>query len=261
MALVVVITGASSGIGRSLAFSWAKRGASVVLSARGHEALEQVAAEVRAAGGDALAVAGDVTVEEDRKALCERTLAAHGRLDVLVNNAGRGYYAPSLEIDPAELEAIYRLNVVAPVRLAQLAIEPLSAAKGTIVMVSSIAGLVAAPRMGAYASSKFALEALAMSLRAELASRGVRVLVVRPGPVATPFHANAVVTDDNVGYRPPGHKPQSPEEVAEGIVRAVEAGRDVLETSLFVKTASLAARVAPGPMRWIAKRMARRSGL
>ncbi|KYF63468.1 SDR family NAD(P)-dependent oxidoreductase [Sorangium cellulosum] len=261
MALVVVITGASSGIGRALALSWAKRGASVVLSARGQESLERVAAEVRAAGGEALAVAGDVTVEEDRKALCDRALGAYGRLDVLVNNAGRGYYVPTVEIDPAELEAIYRLNVVAPMRLAQLAIAPLSAAKGTVVMISSIAGIVSAPRMGAYASSKFALEALSMSLRAEVSSRGVRVLVVRPGPVATPFHANAVVTDHNVGYRPPGHREQSPEEVAEGIVRAVEAGREVLETSVFVKAASLAVRVAPGPTRWFSKYMARRSGL
>ncbi|WP_437678822.1 SDR family NAD(P)-dependent oxidoreductase [Sorangium sp. So ce131] len=260
MAPVVVVTGASSGIGRSLALAWARRGARVVLSARGQEALDRVAAEARAAGGDALAVAGDVTVEEDRKALCERALGAYGRLDVLVNNAGRGYYAPSLEVDPAELEAIYRLNVIAPVRLAQLAIEPLSAAKGTIVMVSSVAGVVASPRMGPYASSKFALEALSMSLRAELASRGVRVLVVRPGPVATPFRQNAVVADDNVGYRPPGHNPQSPDDVAEMTVRAVDAGREVLETSLFVKTASVAARVAPGPMRWITRQMARRSG-
>lgn len=260
MASVVVITGASSGIGRSLALSWAKRGARVVLSARGQEALERVAAEVRAAGGEALAVAGDVTIEQDRAALVERTLGAYGRLDVLVNNAGRGYYAPTLEIEPDKLEAIYRLNVVAPVRLAQLAIEPLTAAKGTIVMISSIAGLAVAPRMGAYASSKFALEALSMTLRAEVASRGVRVLVVRPGPVATPFHAHAVVVDGDVGYRPPGHKPQSPDDVAERIVRAVDAGAEVLETSLFVKTASLAARVAPGPMRWFSKRMARRSG-
>ncbi|MGK4006918.1 SDR family oxidoreductase [Sorangium sp. So ce1036] len=260
MAFVVVITGASSGIGRSLALAWAKRGASVVLSARGQEALERVAAEVRAAGGDALPVAGDVTVEEHRAALCERALGAYGRLDVLVNNAGRGYYAPTLEIEPEKLEEIYRLNVVAPVRLAQLAIEPLTAAKGTIVMVSSIAGLAVAPRIGPYASSKFALEALSMTLRAELASRGVRVLVVRPGPVATPFHEHAVVIDNDVGYRPPGHKAQSPDEVAGRIVRAVDAGSEVLETSLFVKAASLAVRVAPGPARWFSKRMARRSG-
>jgi short-subunit dehydrogenase len=259
MDFAVVITGASSGIGRSLALSWARRGARVVLNARGPEALERVASEVRKAGGDPLVVAGDVAVEAHRVELIDRTLHAYGRLDVLVNNAGRGYYAPTLKIDPSELEALYRLNVIAPVRLSQLAIEALAGARGTIVMVSSISGLVAAPRSGPYASSKFALEGLSMALRAELCSRGVRVLVVRPGPVATPFHRNAVV-DENVGYRPPGIRPQSPDEIAAMTVGAVDAGRAVLETSLFVKTVSLSARMAPGALRFIWKKMAQRSG-
>jgi short-subunit dehydrogenase len=257
---VVVVTGASSGIGRALAVEWGRRGARVVVSARSRAPLDEAAAEVRAAGGEAIAIAGDVTVEADRAALVERTVREMGRLDVLVNNAGRGYYAPTLAVEPATLEALYRLNVIAPVRLTQLAIDALRASKGTVVMVSSIAGMVAAPRIGPYASSKFALEALSMALRAELRSTGVRVLVVRPGPVATPFHENATVVDENVGYRPPGHKAQDAALVARMTVDAVEAGKSVLETSLFVKTASMAARVAPGLMRVISKRMAQKSG-
>jgi short-subunit dehydrogenase len=257
---VVIVTGASSGIGRALALEWAKRGATVVLSARGEQALQKVADEITSTAGDAIVVAGDVTKEEDRRALVDETMAARGRIDVLVNNAGRGYYAPALKVDPADLEALYRLNAIAPIRLAQLAYEPLCASKGTIVMISSVAGVVAAPRIGPYASSKFALEALSMALRAELRSTGVRVLVVRPGPVATPFHENAQVVDENIGYRPPGHKAQSPEAVAKMTVDAVDAKLDVLETSLFVKTASLAGRVAPGLMRRISKQMAAKSG-
>jgi short-subunit dehydrogenase len=88
----------------------------------------------------------------------------------------------------------------------------------------------------------------------------VRVLVVRPGPVATSFHENATVVDENIGYRPPGHKAQDAAVVARMTVDAVESGKSVLETSLFVRTASLTARLAPGLMRSIARRMAEKSG-
>ena len=91
-------------------------------------------------------------------------------------------------------------------------------------------------------------------------SRGVNLLVVRPGPVATPFHANAVVDEGGVGYRPPGHKAQSPDEVATKILRAVDRGDEVLETSLFVKASSAASRLAPAVFRRVARAMARRSG-
>jgi short-subunit dehydrogenase len=260
MGKVVLITGASMGIGRALALEWARRGANVVLSARSEGPLQQVANEVRAAGGVALAVKADVTQEPERAALVARTLRDLGRLDVLVNNAGRGYYAPTLKVDPETLEGLYRLNVIAPVRMAQLSIESLKESNGTIVMVSSIAGVVSSPRIGPYSSSKFALEALSMSMRAELRSTGVRVLVVRPGPVETPFHENATIVDENIGYRPTGHKPQTAETVARMTVDAVDAGKSVLETSLFVKTASFAARVAPALLRTITKRMAEKSG-
>ena len=125
----------------------------------------------------------DVTREEERVRLIEQARET-GRLDVLVNNAGRGYYGNVLRIDAAELEALFALNVVAPLRLAQLALDPLTRVGGTIVMLSSVAGVVASPRMGAYAASKFALEALSMALRhgGARSAPASRVLVVRPGP-------------------------------------------------------------------------------
>ena len=253
---VVVVTGASSGIGRAAAILWGKRGAKLVLSARNEVALARVVREVAEAGGQAVAEAGDVTREEHRVALVERAKRTFGGLDVLVNNAGRGYYAPVREIELEELESLFALNVNAPLRLSQLALPLLEKSRGTVVMVSSIAGLVVAPRMGAFAASKFALEALAVALRAECAASGVRVLVVRPGPVDTPFRENSIARGGEAGVRPPGAKVQSPEEVARQMVNAVERGRAVVETSLFVRGAAMMARVAPGVYRRVAARMA-----
>jgi short-subunit dehydrogenase len=257
--MAIVITGASSGIGRALALAWAKRKARVVLSARDEGALAKVAEEVRAAGGDAHVCAGDVTVEADRVRLIERALDVGGQIDVLVNNAGRGYYGDAVSLDLAELESLFALNVFAPLRLTQLALDPLTRVSGSVVMMSSIAGVISAPRHGAYSATKFALEALSDSLRAELASAGVRVVVIRPGPVDTPFRERATsVGGRDPEPRAPGARVQTPEEIAEQTVRAVEDGNPVVETSAYVKLASAATRLAPAAWRVVSRAMAAR---
>jgi short-subunit dehydrogenase len=247
----VLLTGASMGIGRALALAWGARGDRVVLSARSADKLAEVAREVEAAGGQAVVVPGDVTDEAHRTALVE----AAGEIDVLVNNAGRGFYAPALKIDLDEMRALFELNVVAPLRLVQLAVPRMN--EGTIVMLSSVAGVVAAPRYGAYAASKFALEALSMAMRSELAERNVRVVVVRPGPVATPFRANATRAPGEPGYHAPDPNAQSAETIARLTLRAVDRERSVVETSLFVRGASAAIRLVPPLTRIALRRMAR----
>lgn len=256
MAEVVAITGASSGIGEALALAWARRGASVVLGGRNEEALARIAREVAREGGEAFIEAGDVTDEAYRARFVGRARREKGHLDVLVNNAGRGYYSTVRALELAEVERLFALNVFAPLRLTQLALAPLEESRGAVVMVSSVAGVAASPRMGAYAASKFALEALSISLRAELASRSVRVLVVRPGPVDTPFRDNAVTDGGEAGVRPKGSRPQRPEVIAEQTLRALDRGRAVVETSAFVRVASAGARLAPPIFRAIAARMA-----
>ena len=255
----VVVTGASSGIGRSLALAFAARGDTVILSARDEKSLAAVAREVSDKGGTAVVCAADVTREDDRVRLASQASEGGAAVDVLVNNAGRGYYGAIASVDVKELEDIFALNVVAPLRLTQLLLEPLGRARGAVVMMSSVAGVVAAPKLGAYAASKFALEAISIALRAEVAALGVRVLVVRPGPVDTPFRANAVVSQTEAGVRPTGAKVQSPEDVAELTMRALAKGRDVVETSAFVRVASFASRVTPPLFRVIAKRMAKKA--
>jgi short-subunit dehydrogenase len=253
---VVVITGASSGIGRAAAVAWARRGERLVLSGRNQGALDEVARAANAAGGQAIAVAGDVTREADRARLVKQATDRFGGIDVLVNNAGRGYYAPVRQIDLNELEGVFALNVFAPLRLTQLALPALEKTRGTVVMVSSIVGVVATPRMGAYAASKFALEALAIALRAEHAAGGVKVLVVRPGPVDTAFRDNSIARDGAAGVRPKGARVQTAEQVADQMVDAVERERPVLETTGFVKVASGLARIAPAIYRRVAKMQA-----
>jgi short-subunit dehydrogenase len=255
----VVVTGASSGIGEALARAWARRGATLVLSARDEAGLARVARAVDAAGGKAIVVPADLTLEQDRVRLVQRARAEAGKIDVLVNNAGRGFYGSVARIDPLELQALFALNVVAPLRLAQLALDPLTRSGGALVMMSSVAGVVASPRMGAYAATKFALEAISMSLRAELAGTGVRVIVVRPGPVDTAFREHAVTTDGRAGVRPRGAEVQSPDDVADQTLRAVDRGQSVVETTTFVRLASAAARIAPFAVRWVSAAMAART--
>lgn len=252
----IVITGASMGIGRALALAWAMRGATIVLSARGKEALEDVAREVEAKGGRALVEAGDVTDEAHRVRLIERAARDGGSLDVLVNNAGRGFYARASKIDLEEMRRLFELNVLAPLRLVQLGLPHLERSRGTIVMMSSIAGVVAAPRYGAYAASKFALEALSMSMRSELADKGIRVVVIRPGPVATPFRANATRAEGEVGYDVPDPRSQSAEAVAALTLRAVDRAKPIVETSAYVRAVSAAARIVPPAVRLVLRRMA-----
>jgi short-subunit dehydrogenase len=254
----VLITGASMGIGRALARAWAERKATLVLSARNEDALADVARDVEARGGRAIVIPGDVTNADYRRELIRRATEGGG-LDVLVNNAGRGYYASTLAIDLADLRDLFELNVFAPLELAQLAIPHLERTKGTIVMLSSVAGVVAAPRYGAYSATKFALEAIAMSMRADLAAKDIRVVVVRPGPVDTPFRANASRGRGEPGYRERDPKAQSAEDVAARTIQAVDKGRAIEETSNFVKLTSAAARFAPAALRLALVRMAKQA--
>ena len=237
----IVVTGASSGIGRAIAIACARRGDTVFASAR----------HIESEHANIVAVKGDVTNENDRVRLIETA----GEIDVLVNNAGRGYYAPFASIDAHELEDLLRLNVIAPLRLTQLALPALRRSKGTVVMMSSVAGVVSSPKLGAYSASKFALEALAIALRAEVQHDGIAVTVIRPGPVDTPFRENSVTKDTTPGVRPPGSSKQTAEDIAQYTLSAIARRKPVVETSAFVRVASFGARVVPPIFRAALRRL------
>jgi NADP-dependent 3-hydroxy acid dehydrogenase YdfG len=179
---VVIITGASSGVGEAAARQFAKAGAHVVLAARSANKIAALADDL---GG--LAVATDVTRSEDLARLVEQTIARFGRIDVLVNNAGanaRGDYA-SLAL--GDVETIIQTNLLGPIRLTHIALPHLAATKGVVVNVASIAGHVPLPGEAAYCSSKWGLRGFTFAVREELAAQGVALCAVSPGPISTPF--------------------------------------------------------------------------
>lgn len=189
---VALITGASRGLGRAIARLFARRGFSLVLTARGAAALEAVAGELREQT-EVLAVPGDVG--EDAERIVAAGLARFGRIDVLINNASSigPSPMPTLDAYPWEaLAAVFRTNVLAPLHLIQLVLPGMRARdQGVIINVTSDAAVQAYPGWGGYGASKAALEHLSRVLAAELEGSGVRVYVVDPGDMDTQMHREA----------------------------------------------------------------------
>jgi short-subunit dehydrogenase len=184
----VVITGASSGIGRAAALEFARRGADVVIAARRADQLESVAAECRALGARCSIVVTDVTKRED----CLRLIESTPQLDVLVNNAGFAVFDAVESAKPDELESMMQTNFFGTVWCTQAALpRMLARGSGTIVNVASIAGIMGYARMGGYCATKFAIIGFTEALRDEVVGRGVKVAMVCPGTTETEFFVKA----------------------------------------------------------------------
>ena len=205
---VIIVTGASAGIGEATARRLARGGAKVVISARRLDRLETLARELDPSGANVLVVAGDVTSDADRRKLVAATLQKFGRIDGLVNNAGYGTRGP---VEIASIDVIrknYETNVFSLIALTQLVLPSMrERGTGCIVNIGSVAGRIARPLSSIYDSTKHALEALTDGLRGELKPFGVRVSLIRPGFILTEFvdAANAASTGviENAGpYAP-----------------------------------------------------------
>jgi short-subunit dehydrogenase len=211
---VVVITGASKGIGAELALQLAERGALLALAARNVAELEAVAGKCRAKGTKVIAVPCDVALEKDCQNLMTSTALAFGRIDTLVNNAGATMWARFDEIEDVEvLQRIMQVNYMGAVYCTRHALRYLKVAKGRLVGISSLAGRTGVPTRTGYAASKHAMTGFFDSLRIELDGSGVTVTMVYPGFVSTGIRETATGPDG---------KPILVSPVKEGEVMGVE---------------------------------------
>ena len=225
---VLVITGASSGIGLVTTREAARRGAKLVLAARAEEALRQLAEEINAAGGEAVYVAADVGREEDVRRVAETALERFGRIDTLVNNAGVSIYGRILDTSVEDMRRLYETNFWGVVYGSLVAAEHLCQRGGALITVGSSVGDRAIPLQGIYSSSKHAVKGFIDALRMELEEEGapVSVTLIKPGAIDTPYTKHAKnLLETEPGLPPPVY---APEAVAEAILHCAETPeRDV----------------------------------
>jgi 3-oxoacyl-[acyl-carrier protein] reductase len=182
---IALVTGASRGIGRATALTLAKAGARVLVHYSSAEtAADAVVQEIRAAGGDAVKVAGDLSVRDGAQQLAKRVLAAVERLDILVANAGVAKAAPMEEISVEDFDRMYAVNVRAPYFLVQQLL-PIMREGGSIVLISSLAASSVVPNVAASAATKAAVSSLVRHLAGALGPKGIRVTGVAPGVIET----------------------------------------------------------------------------
>lgn len=246
---VIVITGASEGIGRALSLALAPQQSKLVLAARNEKRLDQLKKEIESLGGQALVMPTDITSEEACKNLIEAAVSAWGGIDVLVNNAGRTMWTTLEDLkDTSIIEQLIRVNYLGAAYCTYYALPYLKASKGRIATISSVAGLTGVPTRTAYSASKHALFGFFDSLRIELIGTGVTVTMITPDFVLSQMHRRAFGSDGKpLGMSPMQEdKIMKAEDCAAMIVKAIENRDRLLITSLRGKLGRWMKMIAPG---------------
>lgn len=235
-----IVTGASRGIGRSIALGFAEAGAKVTVAARSVDDLETLAKEIEAAGSEALVVPTDVRERESLQALVDQTIERFGKVDVLVNNAGgSNFMAPLVTMRPEGWDKIRTLNYDSVFHATQIAAQAmLASGGGSIIQLASVAGIEGAPTLSMYSAAKGGVRLFTQAVAKELASSNVRVNCIAPGWIDTPL--NEWMTSDEGALReaekmiPMGRLGTAEEIVGAAIFLASDASSYVTGTTLVV---------------------------
>ena len=223
---VAIVTGASSGIGEVTALEFALAGAKVVLAARRVDRLEKLAETIRAGGGIALPVQTDLTVIEQIRNLVKTTLATFGRVDILANIAGAGYYDWLEELSSENLREHYEVNVIGLAELTREVVPAMKAQRsGFILNMCSYSSVIAAPPLTVYASTKYAVEGLTDGLRRELIPWGIKVMRIHPSGVTGTEFKEKASRDGGIRFKSISLGQVSRARVARTLVRLVERPR------------------------------------
>jgi short-subunit dehydrogenase len=220
---VVIITGASSGIGEAAAREFAANGSKVVLAARSADKLQKIAEEISNEGSDAIFVTSDISVEADCRNLVEKTVEKFGRIDILVNNAGVSMRALFTDVDLSVLRRLMDVNFWGTVYCAKYALPYLIRSKGSLVGVSSVAGFHGLPGRTGYSASKFAMHGFLETIRIENLKNGLHVMIIAPGFTATEIRKHALLADGKEQGDSPKKedKLMQPEYVAKWILKGI----------------------------------------
>lgn len=231
---VVIITGASSGIGKALAFEFGGAGAHIIITGRNLEKLNEVAQELRAKNIDTLAIQADVSQEADNEKMVKEVIAKYDKIDILINNAGISMRALFEDLDLSVIRQVMEINFFGTVYATKYALPYILKSQGSIVAISSIAGYRGLPGRTGYSASKFAMHGFMESLRTELLKKNVHVLLACPGFTKSNIRNTALTTDGSVQGETPRdeEKMMTSEEVAQHIHKAVrKRKRDLVLTT------------------------------
>ena len=247
MGKVVVITGASSGIGKALAYEFAKQNSKLAIGARNIEELDAIANDLVNRGIEVIPVKTDVTSETDCKNLIDKAVNRFGQIDILINNAGVSMRALFKDVDLKVIHHLMNVNFWGTVYCTKYALPYLLNSKGSVVGVSSIAGFHGLPGRSGYSASKFAMHGFLETLRIENLKNGLHVMIAAPGFTATNVRFSALTADGT----PQGMSPRNeknmmlPEEVAKIIVKGVVKRRRNIIMGTEGKISVLAQRILP----------------
>ena len=249
---VVLITGASQGVGAACVESFRRRGAKLSLVARSEDKLRQLGGE------DSVITAGDLTDPSVRQRAVESTVERFGSLDILINNAGVGLYRPTWLAELSDVNAMMDLNLMVPIALIQLAVPHMARQQsGVIVNVGSIGGKVTLPWLTLYSASKFALGSLTEGLRIELKEKGIHTIIVCPGYVKTGFHGNVLAGEVPESIARARRAAITASQCAEAIARGVEKNKRTVMTPKIGWVLVGLKRLFPAAVDWQMRRMYR----
>ena len=258
---VVLVTGGSSGLGRVIAEAFSEAGAKLAIVGLEQQQVEQAASEMRAAGREVLGIHADITRQEHVDKLFGKVLQQFGRLDVLVNNAGRSMRGKVLDTTPEQFRDLMELNLIALVRCTRAAVPYLLQQRGHVINIGSLAAKSAARWVGAYPATKFAVAAYSQQLRLELGEQGLHVLLVCPGPIQRKnarLYPLEGLEDIPESARAPGAGVQvhaiPPQDLAQAILRACERRKPELVMPGKAKLLFAISQLFPSLGDWIVRR-------
>lgn len=213
---VAIITGAGSGIGRAVAIGLGAKGYRIVLVGRRTEPLDETGSQLGQHGSDWIAISADIARSTDRSKIVEQSIGAFGRIDAVVNNAGLGTCKSLCDLSESEIQDLFSVNAIGPIKLVRCSLDELIKAKGCVVNVASMAVVDPFVGLGVYGCAKAAIDGLTRALHNEYGEQGIRAYTIAPGAVETEM-LRSIVSKDML----PTEKTLSPEKVAGQIIACI----------------------------------------